>query len=91
MNLHLVPVTQEKRKQVEQLQLQVYPEQEKNIESVSECLMEADEMEVWKTVGIYDEDVLVGFSMYGFFQEIHGGRVWLDRLLIGRNFQGRGY
>lgn len=89
MNLHLVPVTQENRKQVEQLK--VHPEQEKNLESVSECLIEADEMEVWKMVGIYDEDVLVGFAMYGFFKEMQDNRVWLDRLLIDRNFQGHGY
>lgn len=89
MNLYLVPVTQGNREQVEQLQ--VYPEQVDNIESVSECLMEADELEVWKTVGIYDGDILVGFAMYGLFQDVPGGQVWLDRFLIDRNFQGRGY
>lgn len=89
MNLYFIPVTQENRQQVEQLH--VYPEQEHNIESVTECLMEADETEEWNTVGIYDGDVLVGFAMYGFFQNIQGGQVWLDRLLIDRNFQGHGY
>ena len=44
-------------------------------------------------MGIYDGDLPVGFSMYGFFREEYPpeGRLWLDRLLIDARFQGRGY
>lgn len=89
MNLHFVPVTEENREQMEELQ--VYPVQQKNIESVSECLLEADETDEWRPVGIFDGDVLVGFAMYGLFQSPQEEQVWLDRLLIDRNFQGSGY
>ena len=35
---------------------------------------------------------LIGFAMYGFFWEyLPFGRLWLDRLLIDRDYQGHGY
>ena len=54
---------------------------------------EAGEYGGWRPVGIYDGDLPVGFSMYGFFREEYPpeGRLWLDRLLIDARFQGRGY
>lgn len=43
-------------------------------------------------MGIYDQDTLVGFAMYGLFMDYPpNGRVWLDLLLIGDSFQGKGY
>lgn len=90
MKLHFKPVTEENRSLV--LTLSPAPEQEGFIENVSQCLWEADHRKSWRPVGIYDEDLLVGFAMYGFFWEyLPFGRVWLDRLLIDRKFQGRGY
>ena len=90
MAIHFEKVTSTNRKQVEDLKL--YPKQKDYIETVKECLLEADENEQWKAVGIYDEQVLIGFAMYGFFPEIHSdGQVWLDRLLIDRDYQGKGY
>ncbi|KIL73179.1 GNAT family N-acetyltransferase [Pseudobacillus badius] len=43
----------------------------------------------WKSVGLYDADVLVGYAMYGRDQST--GRVWLDRFMIDLQFQGQGY
>jgi len=88
--LRFVPITEENRREVENLQL--FPEQRSYIESVPECLAEAEQTREWRTVGIYDGPTVVGFAMYGCFaQPEPEGQLWLDRLLIDRRFQGRGY
>ena len=87
--LHLELVNDENRKEVEGLT--VFSEQVGFIESVSECLQEADEIELWRPVGIYDSDTLIGFAMYGYFPEPAPGQLWLDRLLIDKKYQGKGY
>ena len=60
--LHFKSVNAENRREVEGLT--VFSEQAGFIESVSECLREADELELWRPVGIYDSDTLIGFAMY---------------------------
>ena len=52
-------------------------------------MQEADELELWKPVGIYDKDILIGFAMYGCFPEPVPGQLWLDRLLIDKKYQGK--
>lgn len=90
MTLSIYPVTEQNRKQV--LNLKVKEGQEHFIETTAQCLKEADERSVWRPVGIYDKETLIGFAMYGLFMEYPpNGRVWLDRLLIGDSFQGKGY
>ena len=68
--LHFKSVNAENRREVEGLT--VFSEQTGFIESVSECLREADELELWRPVGIYDSDTLIGFAMYGYFPEGKG-------------------
>lgn len=87
MQLHFQKMCKKNRKELEMLE--IMPEQEGFIETVRECLEEADREAEWRPVGIYDGEILVGFAMYGFFKE--DGRVWLDRLLIDRKYQNRGY
>lgn len=91
MNLKIKEINKDNYK--EALKLQVFEEQIGYIESVQECLEEASENSSWRPVGIYDEDTLVGFSMYGLLHEVEyrGPRVWLDRILIDKNHQGKGY
>lgn len=89
MLLHFEPVCTGNRKEIEQLQ--VFPAQAGFIESVEECLQEADQASEWRPVGIYDGSALVGFAMYGCFSAPPPGRLWLDRLLIGKAHQGKGY
>lgn len=90
MNLHFEPVTPENRTEIEALE--PFPEQSGFIESVAECMAEADELSLWRPVGIYDDQTLVGFAMYGYFsQPLPDGQLWLDRLLIDQKHQGRGY
>ena len=87
--LHFKSVNAENRREVEGLT--VFSEQAGFIESVSECLREADELELWRPVGIYDSDTLIGFAMYGYFPEPAPGQLWLDRLLIDKKYQGKGF
>lgn len=90
MNLRFEKINSTNREQVELLHL--LPEQEGFIESVHECLEEADERKEWRPVAIYDNSTLVGFAMYGFFsQPSSAGQAWLDRLLIDSRYQGSGY
>lgn len=91
LELHFEPVTETNRETV--LKLGILPGQKPYIETVAQCLSEADENEIWRPVGIYHGDLLVGFAMYGFFLEEYPpeGRLWLDRLLIDARYQGRGY
>lgn len=76
----------------EAINLKVKESQEGFIETVSECLDEAKELSLWRPVGIYDNNEIIGFAMYGLWKnEGSLGRVWLDRFMIGENFQGNGY
>ena len=76
----------------EAINLKVKEIKEGFIETVSECLDEAKELSLWRPVGIYDNNEIIGFAMYGLWKnEGSSGRVWLDRFMIGENFQGNGY
>lgn len=90
MNLKIEPITPRNRADV--LALSVAPGQRGFIEPTAQCLLEAERLSLWRPVGIYDGDLPVGFAMYGLFpDEGEDGRVWLDRLLIDRRYQGRHY
>ena len=87
--LHFEPVNDKNREDVKSLSL--FSEQVDFIESVNECLQEADEIKIWRPVGIYDKSILVGFAMYGYFPDPAPGQLWLDRLLVDKKYQGQGY
>ena len=88
--IQFLPVTNKNIKEV--LSLKIHEEQLSFIESIEECLKEANELSLWRPVGIYDKHVLIGFAMYGLWKdEGDNGRVWLDRFLIDQRFQGKGY
>lgn len=87
--MKLIPITQKNRKEAESLQ--VKPEQINYIESVVECMQEADEIADWHPVGLYVEDTIVGFAMYGNISETKYTRLWFDRLLIDWRYQSKGY
>lgn len=89
MNLRIVPVTKDNRKEAEQLA--VAKGQEHFIEPVKECMQEADEIADWEPACIYDGDTMIGFVMYGYMRNEKQPRVWFDRLLIDAHCQHRGY
>ena len=88
-NLSLIPVTSKNRRAIEKLK--VFPHQTGFIESVADCMKEADQLAAWHPMCIYDNDTLIGFAMYGYFPEPAPGQVWLDRLLIDKKYQGKGF
>ncbi|WP_432353026.1 GNAT family N-acetyltransferase [Sporosarcina sp. A2] len=90
MNLEIHDVTATNYRDI--LQLKVAQSQKDYIETPYECLEDSVEWKQFKPVGLYAEGKLVGFAMYGFFKgEGVDGRLWIDRLLIDEQFQGRGY
>ena len=58
MNLSLQPITAANRK--EALTLKTAPGQETYVESVEQCLKEADASSCWRPVAIYDDGLLIG-------------------------------
>ncbi len=91
MHIHFEPITSQNREIA--LNLKIADSQHGFIESVQQCLSEADRCKRWHPVGIYDGDTMVGFAMYGFFrwQYLPFGKLWMDRLLIDEKYQGKGY
>jgi diamine N-acetyltransferase len=74
------------------LSLRVAENQKHFIETTEECLLEAEQWEEFRPVGLYVDDVPVGFAMYGYLGDGKGGgNVWIDRLMIDENFQGKGF
>ena len=70
--------------------LSVSKEQEAFIETNGQSLLEAayDVSLQWRPLALYDDGQLVGFSMVGAKQ---GKSMWLDRLMIDAQFQGKNY
>ncbi|WP_028042160.1 GNAT family N-acetyltransferase [Candidatus Stoquefichus massiliensis] len=72
------------------LKLEIEANQQNFIESIAECLEEARELVLWRPVELYYNEQLVGFAMYGLWHEQNQDRVWLDRYLIDKRYQGQG-
>ena len=89
MDIIFKPVTAENKKDA--LSLHIAVSQKGFVETVKQCLDEAEQWSCWRPVGIYADGLLVGFAMYCKWEE-EGieSRVWMDRLLIDERFQGRG-
>ncbi|MEK3886448.1 GNAT family N-acetyltransferase [Bacillus sp. FSL K6-3431] len=89
MNISIRDVTNEIVPDI--LSLSVDETQTTFIETTEQCLKEAKECAIYKPVGLYSDNNLVGFAMYGFFSdESKNGRIWLDRFLIDKKYQGCG-
>ena len=61
INLILKPITGENRDIAEALT--VFPHQAGYIETVRECLKEADQLDAWRPICILDGDIPIGFAM----------------------------
>ncbi|MGG5331825.1 GNAT family N-acetyltransferase [Enterococcus sp. AZ163] len=88
MNLFLQPVNEKNWRQV--VQLKVHSKQANFIESNAQSLLEAayDYSLHWHPLALYDENTLVGFAMIG---ALHEESMWLDRIMIDQQFQGKSY
>ncbi|KON90072.1 diamine acetyltransferase [Sporosarcina globispora] len=68
--------------------IKLKPGQENFIETVDECLKEADTSHEWHPVAIYDDEEIIGFAMYGSFGP--NKDTWIDRIMIDEKYQGKG-
>lgn len=87
MNFYFRDINKENWK--EAVDLRVKDEQSDFIESNALSIAESKYVENWIVKGIYLEEELIGFTMYGYFDD--DKRVWLDRYMIDYKFQGKGY
>ncbi|MBZ9634239.1 GNAT family N-acetyltransferase [Clostridium sp. FP1] len=87
MNIYFKKVTSENYKKV--ILLSVEESQKNFIESNEVSLEESKTGDHWRPVAIYNDNDIIGFAMYGYFH--CEKRVWLDRLMIDKNHQGKGY
>ena len=88
INLSIVPVTEKNRAEAEKLH--VAASQKNFIETVPQCMAEADELSDWEPVLIMEGETPVGFSMYGLMRHEENHRLWFDRLLVDEKYQHRG-
>ena len=69
--------------------LKVAPDQEgfvaSNLYSIAQSKIEP----TWVPLAIAAGDTVVGFAMYG--HEVDTGRWWIIRMMIGADYQGKGY
>lgn len=90
MSIEIHDVTKENYEEI--LSLQVAHSQTDFVESPYECLEDSIEEKAYRPVGLYTEGRLVGFAMYGFLpQKKEQGRLWIDRILIDEDEQGKGF
>lgn len=68
--------------------IKLKPGQEKFIETVDECLKEANTYHEWHPVAIYYDEEVIGFAMYGSFGT--NKDTWIDRIMIDEKYQGKG-
>lgn len=73
----------------EVIKLKVKESQKDFIENNAVSIAESKYIKNWILKGIYLKEELIGFAMYGYFQDEK--RLWLDRFMIDYKFQGKGY
>ena len=62
------------------------------VESVKQSYEEAKQFCFWRPVTIVLDDVMIGFAMYGLYEEAgKQPQLWLDRFFIDYRFQKKGY
>ena len=86
--VHLREINQDNWKQA--IRIDVAPEQKRfvasNLYSISEAILNP----TFAPLAIYDEaETMVGFLMYG--TNTDNGELWILRLMVGQQYQGRGY
>ena len=86
-NVHFKNIDDTNQYKVRNIKLK--PGQDKFIETVDECLKEAENFHEWHPVAIYYDDEIIGFAMYGSFGL--NKDTWIDRIMIDEKHQGKGY
>lgn len=79
--------------------LRVKPEQKNFVKPNYYSLAQAHYENYWTAQAIYDEDTMIGFIIYGVFEDENTPNPnqeskkegWICRYMIDKNFQGKGY
>ncbi|NFE49050.1 GNAT family N-acetyltransferase [Clostridium botulinum] len=87
MNLHLEEVTIKNWRSI--AALKVNENQQNFIESNAYSLAEWKFVPDFHPKAIYDNNKLIGFAMYGYFEK--ETRLWLDKFMIDYKYQNKGY
>jgi diamine N-acetyltransferase len=87
MTITLKEITEDNWEEASQLSVEA--EQENYVASNVYSLAQSQFHRSWVPLGIYDEQTMVGFLMYG--QDDTPGEYWIIRLMIDKKYQGRGY
>ncbi|KEI98048.1 GNAT family N-acetyltransferase [Clostridium botulinum] len=87
MNLHLEEVTIKNWRSI--VALKVNENQQNFIEGNAYSLAEWKFAPDFHPKAIYDNNKLIGFAMYGYFEK--KTRLWLDRFMIDYKYQNKGY
>ena len=86
--VYLKKINQDNWKQA--LRIDVAPEQKRFVASNLYSIAEAIFNPTFAPLAIYDEaETMVGFLMYG--TNTDNGELWILRLMVGQQYQGRGY
>lgn len=85
--LHLKSIT--KDNWLKAISLRVRKDQEEFIASNAISLAQLNFLENFHAKGIYQDDNMIGFTLYGIDEE--DGEYWIYRLMVDHRFQGKGY
>lgn len=88
-NIHLTPITRDNWRDC--IRLTVARAQESFVASNAKSLAQAAYEDYCFPMGIYDGDTMVGFVMYG-YEPIADYKLWyVERLMVGEQYQAQGY
>lgn len=85
--LHLEPIT--KKNWLDAISLQVRDDQKDFIASNTFSLAELHFLENFQAKGIYWNDKMIGFTLYGIDED--DNEYWIYRMMIDKQHQGKGY
>ncbi|WP_027624645.1 GNAT family N-acetyltransferase [Clostridium lundense] len=89
MDIYLKHITEENLKEC--INLKISKEQERYLPHTNEAsINEAKVNSQWMPLGIYKDDKMIGFAMYGPDDE-ETDCIWLIRFMIDEKYQGKGY
>lgn len=88
MSLHIREITSDNWRAAAALSVSTDQQRfiETNAFSMAESLYEKNAV----SVGMYDNETLIGFAMYG-WPDPRDQSAWLDRFMIDQHYQGQGY
>ncbi|MCH7322669.1 GNAT family N-acetyltransferase [Solibacillus sp. MA9] len=85
--LHLKPIT--KDNWIAAIKLKVAKDQNHFVATNAVSLAQLNFLENFYAHGIYEDETMVGFTLFGIDEEDH--EFWIYRLMIDKNYQGKGY